>query len=183
MPDASTGAWPAFWILSANAIPNNAGQRLEVDIFEWYGKHNSVAGGQKVQQVLHLWNPDNTEAPGNALNFGTIPGGDPVSTWHIYGVLVKPDFITWYIDGVQIWQLPTPTERHQNPLFIMVDYGLGGGWPLSGEPYASGGTSLMFVDWVRAYSLPPPPTPTPTPAPGLIKGYYEGRLDGIFIPD
>jgi len=179
MPNAGTGAWPAFWLLSTNAIPNNAGERMEVDIFEWYGKDNTVAGGQKVQQVLHLWNPDNTD--NQSINFGTIPGGDPVSTWHIYGVKVAPDFITWYIDGQQIWQIPTPTERHNDPLFIMVDYGLGGGWPLSGEPYASKVTSSLLVDWVRAYSLPA--TPTPTPAPGLIRGYYEGRLDGVFIPD
>jgi len=185
MPNASTGAWPAFWLLSSNAIPNNAGQRLEVDIFEWYGKDNTVAGGQKVQQVLHVWNADNSEAPGAGINWGTIPGTDPVGTWHIYGVLVTPDTIRWFIDGIQIWQLPTPTARHNAPLFIMVDYGLGGGWPLTGEPYASKVGSAMLVDWVRAYSLPAPPTPTPTP--GLLKldGYFEGQihLDGIFIPD
>jgi beta-glucanase (GH16 family) len=152
MPNAGTGAWPAFWLLSKNAIPNNAGNRLEVDIFEWYGTTNTVAGGQKVQQVLHLWNPDNTD--NQSINFGTIPGGEPVVNWHIYGVKVAPDFITWYIDGQQIWQIPTPTERHNDPLFIMVDYGLGGGWPLSGEPFASKGASTMLVDWVRAYSLP-----------------------------
>lgn len=165
MPNASTGAWPAFWLLSTNAVPNNQGQRLEIDIFEWYGKDNNVAGGQKVQEVLHLWNPDNTDNA--SLNFGTIPGGEPVNNWHIYGCKVDPQFITWYIDGVQIWQIATPTDRHNNPLFIMVDYGLGGGWPLIGEPYASKTTSVMLVDWVRAYSLPvPAPTPTPTPIEG-----------------
>lgn len=180
MPNAGTGAWPAFWLLSTNAIPNNAGQRLEIDIFEWYGKDNTVAGGQKVQQVLHTWNPDNTEGPGADINWGTIPGADPVSTWHIYGALVAPDFITWYIDGVKIWQVPTPTTWHQNPLFVMIDYGLGGGWPLTGEPYAAKVMSSMLVDWVRVYALPA--TPTPTPQPGVLKGYFEGYLDGVFIP-
>jgi hypothetical protein len=30
--------------------------------------------------------------------------------------------------------------------------------------------------------IPTPTPPIPTPSPGIIKGYFEGNLDGIFIP-
>jgi hypothetical protein len=75
-------------------------------------------------------------------------------------------------------------------MFVMIAYALGGGWPVTGEPFASHGNSSLLVDWIRVYSLPsepvptptPTPTPVPTPTPGLMEGYFEGTIKGIFVP-
>ncbi len=193
MPVAGTGAWPAFWLLGIDHIPNRFAKALEIDVLEWYGNQPD-----KAYQRQHCWNPDNSDSGGQFPLLMThppdIPGGNASGQYHIYGVLVTPDFITWFIDGVQTQKSATPTSYHTD-LFVMIDYALGGGWPLTGEPYASKGPSSLLVDWVRVYSLPPEPpppmptptpeptpTPVPTPTPGLIKGYFQGNIEGIFIP-
>src|SRR5206468_12564526 len=77
----------------------------------------------------------------------------PWQGFHTYGVQVDPAHVTWYIDGVQTNQIATPTAYITSPFYIMIDYALGGGWPLSGMVDGS----HLDVDWVRVYSLPSPP--------------------------
>ena len=158
MPNAGTGAWPAFWLLGVNHIPQRRQTALEIDVVEWYGNQPT-----KAYQRIHCWNPDNSDS-GKLFSLSmphppTIPGGSASGQFHIYGVLVTPNFITWYIDGIQTQQVQTPTAWH-TPMFVMVDYALGGGWPLTGEPFASHGSSSLLVDWVRVYSLPAAVPPT-----------------------
>jgi hypothetical protein len=49
---------------------------------------------------------------------------------------------------------------------MMLDYALGGGWPLSGMVNGS----AMQVDWVRAYSLPIRQAADPLKPPHSIDG-------------
>ena len=149
MPASSTGAWPAFWLDSTNGITDGANE--EIDIFEWYGvSYSSVPG--LVQQASHSWNPDGSQAAGGLYSPETqMPdGSQPWVGYHIYGCQVDPVHITWYIDGVQTNQIATPTSYVTSPFYIMVDYAIGGGWPLSGMV----NNSSLNVDWVRVYSLP-----------------------------
>ena len=164
MPNAGQGAWPAFWLMGTANIPNNTGQRLEIDIFEWYGNNQSQQA-----HALHCWNSDGSHGPGTASTWGNVPGGDAINTWHIYGCLVKPDFITWFIDGIQTFKTPTPKDYHNSPLYIMINYGMGSGWALTGSPYDVKGESFMLVDWVRVYSLPG------EPVADMIK-YYPAKV-------
>lgn len=149
MPNAGQGAWPAFWLMGSNAIPNNTGQRLEIDIVEWYGNQQSTA-----YQNVHCWNADGSQGPLTGGGGTQIPGGDAINTWHIYGCKIDPQNITFYIDGQQTRQMPTPTDYLTDRLFIMIDYALGGGWPVDGVPFNTHGPSTMLVDWVRVYKLP-----------------------------
>jgi beta-glucanase (GH16 family) len=77
-------------------------------------------------------------------------GSQPWQGYHIYGCQVDPAHVTWYIDGVQTNQIATPTAYITSPFYIMIDYAIGGGWPLSGIV----NNSSLNVDWVRVYSLP-----------------------------
>lgn len=149
MPNAGQGAWPAFWILSETAIPNNTGIRLEVDILEWYGNNQ-----QQNQLAIHYWNNDGSQASGSQASFVDIPNNDSINQWHIYGALVTPSTIQWYIDGVAVGGVSTNTTYSQSDHFIVLNYAAGGGWPLTGVPFNTNGSSAMLVDWVRAWALP-----------------------------
>jgi hypothetical protein len=51
----------------------------------------------------------------------------------------------------------------------MIDYAIGGtsGWPITGTPFNTGGSSSLLVDWVRVYAQltqAAPPTLAATPS-------------------
>ncbi len=153
MPNCGSGAWPAFWLGQTNW--GQGVQGAEIDIFEWYGVCNTPGNLQAViQEATHNWNPDGTQSdPPLHLHSPTTPmpgGAYPWQGYHIYGCQIDPVHLTWYIDGVQTNQIPTPTSYITGPYYIMIDYALGGGWPLTGVV----NNSTFNVDWVRVYSLP-----------------------------
>jgi beta-glucanase (GH16 family) len=173
MPDSGTGSWPAFWLMSQNSIDalNQPTPNLELDIFEWYGStHNNATG--VVQQASHHWNYDGSQETTQNLFSPSTPipdGTQPWAGYHTYGLQVDAAHVTWYIDGVQTNQIATPTTYLSSPLYIMVDYALGGGWPLSGVVE----NSHMDVDWVRAYSLPQAPVSTNTTLNPLADSFVK----------
>ncbi|MFA7343351.1 MAG: family 16 glycosylhydrolase [Terrimicrobiaceae bacterium] len=161
MPDAGTGAWPAFWLLPKYTIPalGQTQNHLEIDIFEWYGSSHDNAPGL-VSQASHNWNADDTQSGGLYSPSTPMPDGSkPWQGFHIYGCQVDPVHVTWYIDGVQTNQTATPAAYVSSPFYLMIDYAIGGasGHPLSGVPFPTHGSSSLQVDWVRVYSLPPSP--------------------------
>ncbi|MDD5262304.1 MAG: family 16 glycosylhydrolase [Methylacidiphilales bacterium] len=154
MPNSGSGAWPAFWMNSRNGIPavSDGLPTEEIDMFEWYGVCNTPGNLQNfVAQNTHNWNPTDNTLPHISAAQTPMPDGSyPWQGYHIYGVLVTPTNITMYIDGVQTNQCATPTSHMSAPFYIMIDYALGGGWPL----YGMVNNSTFLVDWVRVYSLP-----------------------------
>jgi beta-glucanase (GH16 family) len=74
--------------------------------------------------------------------------------FHSYGVMVNPDFITMYFDGVDVWKTRTPPE-HQRPLMMLLNLALGSGWPIDKVP----DPSCMYVEYVRAYAKDGASTP------------------------
>lgn len=153
MPDSGNGAWPAFWLQ-----PNNFGtatNHLEIDIFEWYGvSHSNVPG--LISEATHNWPGSEANPPSEPTLYApqtVMPhGAQPWAGYHIYGCQVDPVHVTWYIDGVRANQIPTATAYVTAPFYIMIDYALGGGWPLKGMV----NNSHFDIDWVRVYQLPAP---------------------------
>jgi len=152
MPDSGNGTWPAFWLMSTDSIAHKDAPHQEIDIFEWYGVSRD-RGQHIVQEASHHWGGEKEKSlPGLYSPKTPMPDGSaPWQDFHIYGCKVDPQHITWYIDGVQTNQVATPVNDLQSPFYIMIDYALGGGWPLSGVV----DHSAFTVDWVRVYSLPP----------------------------
>jgi len=137
---SGTGTWPAFWLLSKGNLETPKTKVAELDAMEVYGSQSN-----KVYLSTHIWNTDGSPATEsfavNFVNSGLTTG------YHTYGLMVEPDVITWYVDGIQQRQVPTFAEA-KNPLYILVNYALGGGWGTSGV----GNPSYLNVDYVRAYS-------------------------------
>ena len=131
---SAPGTWPAFWMLPVDEKPNHG----EIDIFEGYTQFKNG-----VCTTLHDWDND---ANSKQNCFNTF-GADLTAGYHVYGMLWTAQTMTFYIDGQQIYQAPTLKVMNA-PYYMLVDLGLGGGWPTTSTP----ATNVMKVKYVRAYA-------------------------------
>jgi hypothetical protein len=132
------GTWPAFWLLGVPKLLDKSKTQIEIDVVEHYGVHPN-----SLHTVVHLWYPDKKHK-GDA---GVFIVGGMAEDFHRYGVMVEPDFITFYFDGVLLRKVKTPEEA-KVPMYLLVDLALGSGWPIDKTP----NPSYMYVDYVRAYA-------------------------------
>jgi hypothetical protein len=127
----SPGVWPAFWMLPVSGCG-------EIDIMGTYGAFPS-----QYNITLHDWCLKTVLFQ---ATIGTSTGPDLTTTYHTYGLLWTEQTLTFYFDGAQIGSTPTPAVMKQ-PYFILVDLGMGGGWPTDQTPNPSD----MQVQYVKAY--------------------------------
>jgi beta-glucanase (GH16 family) len=136
---AGEGVWPAFWLASRGAE-----KAIEVDVTEHYGHFPG-----RYTASLHIWD---RKAPTLSKNFhqrvpvdeGTLSAG-----FHTYGVAVEANRIRYFFDRREVWSIATPREL-EHPFTILIDLGLGAGWPIDNAP----NPFVMEVDYVRVWSLP-----------------------------
>jgi beta-glucanase (GH16 family) len=138
---AGPGVWPAFWLNGLGSFRHPKVPTAEIDILEEYGVDSRIA-----HQNVHIWNSqgEQTYGVGNAS-----PVNDMTTDFHVYSALVKADYIHFYFDGVEQWKTPTPPEAKE-PLYVMVNLALGGGWPIDKAPDPGG----LYVDYIRVYAPP-----------------------------
>jgi beta-glucanase (GH16 family) len=130
------GLWPAFWLLPLTG----AG---EIDIFEQLGNDTTT-----IYCSLHA----TVGGVGNTVSLGF----DASAAMHVYGCDWQADFITWYVDNVQVAQAPTPSDMIGKPYYILFNLAVGaaGSWP--GPP---DGTTVfparMQIDYVHVFDKRP----------------------------
>ena len=103
MPDRR-GSWPALWLLPVNGWPP------EIDVYEGFGnapdwdfaRHISanLHGGRKGQRSFTA--PLRIDA-GRFYGLTGFASGT-----HRFGVDIAPDFITWFVDGIEVYQAVNP---------------------------------------------------------------------------
>jgi beta-glucanase (GH16 family) len=134
------GLWPAFWLMSLNSVDKKkTTNSAEIDILEEYGVDPTLA-----HQNVHVWKPKGGQLHGVG-HTSKLEG--MTSDFHTYACLVAKDYIYFYFDGRQIWQTPTSVEYLQ-PMYLMVDLALGGGWPIDQTP----NPSYLYVQEIRVYA-------------------------------
>ncbi|MFO6448774.1 family 16 glycosylhydrolase [Erythrobacter sp. NE805] len=103
MPDRR-GSWPALWLLPVNGWPP------EIDVYEGFGEspgwdfdsdisanlHGGARGKRSFTAPLRI----------DARRFYGLTGF--ASGWHRYAVDIAPDFITWFVDGREVYQAVNP---------------------------------------------------------------------------
>ena len=148
LPSAS-GFLPAFWLLPTD------GSHGEIDIME-------VA----TNDLTHLHTTVHSFASGattpiSTSGVTTIP--DASQSFHTYGIDWEADKITWYFDGVKIFETATPSDLHK-PMYMFANLAVGGatgGWV--GNP--DGVSSADFkIDYIHAY---------PTGGPAVIDSHLD----------
>ena len=133
LPDGP-GTWPAFWLVGVDKSAGSA----EVDVLEYYGKF--PAG---FHTVLHLWKDKDGIKDEHIVD---VPSGSLTSAFHDYGVLIGPERMRFFLDGIQYLDVSTPPAFRQ-PMYILANLALGGGWPTDG--LAS--PAVMRVAHIRVY--------------------------------
>ena len=171
LPDGP-GVWPAFWLMGLGNLRTPKTSVAEVDILEEYGVKPWIA-----HQNVHVWNSDGSQASATG-NSSTCQG--MTTGFHTYGALVNTDYIHFYFDGVEQWKTPTPAEARE-PLYVMVDLALGGGWPIDQTP----NPSHLYVEYIRVYAPPAGSAASDNGQPGSFqcnawhwKGLYKSCLYG-----
>jgi len=137
------GMWSGFWML-----PADKSWPPEIDMLEAFGAPNPNGDGGQGKTYHGMISANRSESGGSWAPVS----GDIYASYHTYGVDWEPDHLTYYIDGQQVFQvgqLPTPATMNK-PMYLLLDLAVGG-WP--GNP--AGETSVMSIDYVRAYSKDP----------------------------
>lgn len=135
---SAQGTWPAFWLLNASTLTTHA-PAGEIDVVESY-----MFAPAYLNTTLHDWSP-----PPRQLGYHLSHVSDLADGFHIFGLLWTASTMQFFCDGEQIYSLPTPAIMHQ-PYFVLLDLGLGGGWPTINTPPRSD----MLVRYVRVYAAP-----------------------------
>ncbi|HEY4032085.1 MAG TPA: glycoside hydrolase family 16 protein [Caulobacteraceae bacterium] len=137
---AGQGFWPAFWLM-----PTDGAWPPELDVVETLGANPSG-----LITTLH------SNDSGTQNTWTQIP--DSSAGYHTYGVDWEPDYITWYFDGQQVYQLPTPADMN-SPMYMIANLAVGGYWQGAADGTSS---AQLNIDYIRAYasggdgSSPPP---------------------------
>jgi hypothetical protein len=99
------------------------------------------------------------------LTYTSSASGFDATSYHDYSWNWQSDYITFYIDGQQVWQTPNPggvytTEKQ----FLYI--GTYANYPDGVDPNTSSLPAYADLDYVRVYqNKPGSPTPSPTPTP------------------
>ena len=136
------GYWPDIW-LSGSVDKHRTTNSAELGVLEagamtGIGQHVKVLTpeGQELVSLLH-----------------TRPGGVTYGI-HVFGCLIKADFITFSIDNLVIWTAATPPEATQ-PLFALCNF------VAAKTPPDPGAITAATI---RCY-LPPSSLTNPSPTP------------------
>ncbi|RTM13352.1 MAG: glycosyl hydrolase family protein, partial [Bradyrhizobiaceae bacterium] len=125
------GAWPAFWLIpSAGSIPP------EIDILEAHGTAPDV-NVETIHDVAYSGGVNGVYTYSPGLNTGM----------HTYGFLWSPQYLTWYLDGLQVAQVATPADMNQS-MYMVLNLAVDSFGAISP-------TSLptpFTIDYVRAYA-------------------------------
>ncbi|WP_296312937.1 family 16 glycosylhydrolase [Erythrobacter sp.] len=103
MPDRR-GAWPALWLLPTSGWPP------EIDVYEGFGQSPDWNFSRHISANLH-------GGAGGKRGF-TVPmridaqrfygRSGFASGYHRYGVSIDPRHITWFVDGIEVYQTVNP---------------------------------------------------------------------------
>ncbi|WP_428333523.1 glycoside hydrolase family 16 protein [Novosphingobium sp.] len=137
------GTWPAFWLASLHR-PGDRRPTIELDVIEYYGQSPAT-----YHVTTHVWTHDKATEQHNGSTIVVRPQ-TLVTEFHNYGVKVTPQTIGYYLDGLLVWQGPTPRD-HVFPLIPMVDLALGSGFSIAQTP----NPSVLDVKYVHVYALRP----------------------------
>jgi beta-glucanase (GH16 family) len=127
------GTWPAVWLL-----PKSETWPPEIDIMENFGSPYLI-------RSTVFWPTSDNNSGSYALShkFATSPSNLTVG-YHSYGLLWKPNSLTWYLDGNVIDTFTGPNVPH-TPMYLLLNLAIDG-------KAASGST--FSIKSVKIYQSP-----------------------------
>ncbi|HZT86885.1 MAG TPA: glycoside hydrolase family 16 protein [Stellaceae bacterium] len=131
---AGPGVWPAFWLVGTDKSHFSS----EIDVMEQYGAFPNT-----YRATTHIWHDGKDDSKSQPID---TENGVMQSRFNTYGVSIEPDWLVFYFNRRAVWRTPTEPQFRM-PFYILLDLGLGGGWPIDKtiDP------SVMEVDYVKVY--------------------------------
>ncbi|BAT59368.1 endo-1,3-1,4-beta-glycanase ExsH [Variibacter gotjawalensis] len=166
---SGAGVWPAFWLIGLDRSQFTA----EIDVMEQHGS----ALGDRYSSAVHTWYRDGSQPSASVAKQHIVGANVMTSGFHDYGVNVTPTSTIFYFDGQEVWRTATP-ESHKQPMYILLDLALGGGFPINQTP----NPSYMYVDYVHVYQTTTQPT-DPPPQGGIVGTSGNDNLKGTAAAD
>ena len=137
---ASTGTWPAIWMLGNNIATAGWPACGEIDIMEQSGTSKTLIYG-----TMHYPTEVGQYGDGSTT---TIP--DASTAFHIYSALWTPLYIKLAVDGVDYYSLSNYGGLPFNQkFFVILNVAMGGNFGGAVDPSFT--TDSMVVDYVRIY--------------------------------
>lgn len=152
---AGDGSWPAFWMLGSDIASNPWPDCGEIDIMEYKGNAPTVTFG-----TLHFAGTSGGHQMLGATKDTLV---NLSADYHRYGMLWKPDEVTFFIDdnvvykarksdsGLTNWPFG-PNAQGKDPDFYLI-FNLAMGGNFGGAVDNSLNSATLSVDWVRYYSV------------------------------
>jgi len=130
------GFWPAFWML-----PVQPDYPTEIDVFEMLGSDPNTI------YMANHWKGTNQDHQKKITPF---QGPDFSLGFHTFSLLWNSSELIWYVDGVE--QYHTTEGIPNMPMFLLVNFAVGGRWP--GNPDSTTSfPSSMEIDFIRVYKF------------------------------
>ena len=141
------GLWPAFWALGSNYSQVGWPQSGEIDMMENFGNDpfeitGSIHGPWRTKHGYAVHRDERSRS--------SLAGG-----FHIYGVIWRPNAITFTLDG-RAYATVTPRTLapgqqwvFNKPFFLILNLAITDQW--AGSPSQTRFPMSMQVDWVRVY--------------------------------
>jgi beta-glucanase (GH16 family) len=137
---ASTGTWPAIWMLGNNLSTAGWPACGEIDIMEQSGSQKSTIYG-----TMHY--PTEVGQYGDG---STTTISNASTAFHTYSALWTPTYIKLSVDGVEYYSLVNYTGLPFNQSFFMIlNVAMGGNFGGTVDPAFT--SDSMVVDYVRVY--------------------------------
>lgn len=103
------GAWPAFWLISTSGWPP------EIDVYEGFGYQSYWNFDAHISATIHGGNGGvRSFQRGSIIQAQQAYGLSGFSQgYHRYAVDIGPEYITWFIDGLEVYQSVNPFKGHR----------------------------------------------------------------------
>ena len=165
------GAFPAFWLHSANPNPTDPYYE-EIDIFEYswglgdphgyqwaYSNPNPTYAGDPyliTTGIYHNLHGQYTypDADAYARNYPRLPQGyghHDISGWHTYSCEWMPDHVCWYLDGQLVNSYHDIAHIPQHPMRLKTNYAINGYYGYGGDIWK--GPDKMIIDYIKVCQL------------------------------
>ena len=139
---ATTGMWPAFWMLGATGAWPDGG---ELDIMESKGRLPDSVWG-----TAH-WGP---YINGNHPNYGLtyqFPSGQDITGWHDYTLEWSANNLRWSVDGATPYVTMASRDPFNQDFYFILNLAVGGMFDNDAQPPRPMAPQRMLVDYVRVY--------------------------------
>jgi hypothetical protein len=103
------GAWPAFWLISTSGWPP------EIDVYEGFGYQSYWNFDAHISATIHGGRGGvRSFQRGSIIQAQQAYGLSGFSQgYHRYAVDIGPEYITWFVDGLEVYQSVNPFKGHR----------------------------------------------------------------------